>query len=119
MFRNKRGQNTAEYAVVIALVVGAAVAMQTYVKRNVQAGVKYTVDKLGKTGDKTSTPYEPYYLQSDMNTTTGSYLEIVDNREGGGITRSFGNMGGGTKDTTTQGSQVTLDTTYTNKGKTQ
>lgn len=33
----KRGQNTAEYAIIIALVIGAVMAMQTYTKRGLQA----------------------------------------------------------------------------------
>jgi len=37
---NKKGQNTAEYAILIALVVAAAVGMQTYVKRGVQARMR-------------------------------------------------------------------------------
>jgi Flp pilus assembly pilin Flp len=36
----KRGQSTAEYAVLIALVVAAVVGMQTYVKRGLQARMK-------------------------------------------------------------------------------
>jgi uncharacterized protein (UPF0333 family) len=36
---DRKGQNTAEYAIVIALVVAAAVAMQTYVKRGMQGRV--------------------------------------------------------------------------------
>ncbi len=34
--RNKKGQNTAEYAILIGLIVSAAIAMQVYVKRGVQ-----------------------------------------------------------------------------------
>jgi hypothetical protein len=38
--RNRKAQNTAEYAILIALVIAAAIGMQTYVKRGVQARVK-------------------------------------------------------------------------------
>ena len=45
--RNKRGQNTAEYAILISLVVAGVVAMQTYVTRALNArsydGSKYMV----------------------------------------------------------------------------
>lgn len=37
---NKKGQNTAEYAILIALVIAAAVGMQTMVKRGVQARMR-------------------------------------------------------------------------------
>ncbi len=48
IYLNKKGQNTAEYAILIALVVAAVVAMQTYVKRSMQAGIKFAVDKVKK-----------------------------------------------------------------------
>ena len=44
LFRNRKGQNTAEYAILIGLVVASAVAMQTLVKRSVQGKVKDVVD---------------------------------------------------------------------------
>jgi Flp pilus assembly pilin Flp len=44
LFRNRKAQSTAEYAVLIALVVAAVVGMQTYVKRGVQARVKDASD---------------------------------------------------------------------------
>lgn len=34
---NKKGQNTAEYAILIALIIAAAIGMQTYVKRGLQS----------------------------------------------------------------------------------
>lgn len=43
--KDKKGQNTAEFAILIALVIGVAVAMQTYVKRGVQARVQGASDK--------------------------------------------------------------------------
>lgn len=64
LFKNKKAQNTAEYAILIALVVGAVVAMQTYAQRALQgrlrdAAVKFVGDtsSLGET-----IQYEPYYL---------------------------------------------------------
>jgi hypothetical protein len=41
---DKRAQSTAEYAIVIALVIGAVVAMQVYVRRGLQARMKGAVD---------------------------------------------------------------------------
>ena len=70
----KRAQTTAEYAILIALVVGAVVAMQVYVKRGIQGRIRDVVDHtgsggdLGSPGDKvnfTSGQYEPYYVQSE------------------------------------------------------
>ena len=63
LLKNKRAQNTAEYAILIAVVIGAAIAMQTYVKRGIQGKVKEKVDELG------STQYEPYYLSTEFKNT--------------------------------------------------
>jgi len=44
MLRRIRGQSTAEYAIVIGLVIAAAVGMQVYVKRSLQGKIKDAVD---------------------------------------------------------------------------
>lgn len=46
MFRlfAKKGQSTAEYAILIGVVIAAAVGIQTYVKRGLQAKFKTEVD---------------------------------------------------------------------------
>ncbi len=41
----KKGQNTAEYAILIGLVIAGALAMQTYVKRGMQGRVHDASDK--------------------------------------------------------------------------
>ncbi len=69
---NRKGQNVLEYSILIALVVGAAIAMQTYVKRGIQGRVKDAVDHTGAAaGDVggapltfTSKQYVPYYEES-------------------------------------------------------
>lgn len=64
----KSGQNTAEYALVIGLVIAAAMAMQTYVSRSLQSNIKDVSNKLVDYKDQ----YEPYYLQnSNTNTVSG------------------------------------------------
>lgn len=65
--RKKTGQSTAEYAIVIGLVIAAAVAMQVYVKRGIQGKMKDAADytdpsakgKYGVSG--TLDQYEPDY----------------------------------------------------------
>ena len=79
---NRRGQNVAEYAILIAVVIGAAMAMQTYVKRSLQGRIKDASDTrtgltLGSGGTTdlsaianfSSGPvqYEPYYQNSTAN----------------------------------------------------
>jgi len=81
-FKNKKAQNTAEYALLIALVVAGVIAMQTYAQRAMQARIhdaaQYmaTADSNSTIGLGNSTQYEPYYLNSSYNTGTNS----VDNK---------------------------------------
>jgi Flp pilus assembly pilin Flp len=42
MLRNKKGQSTAEYAILIGLIIASIVAIQPYVKRTVPG--KYNVE---------------------------------------------------------------------------
>ncbi|MDP2905126.1 MAG: hypothetical protein Q8O22_02330 [Candidatus Omnitrophota bacterium] len=90
----KRAQTTAEYAILIALIVGAVVAMQIYVKRGIQGRVRDVVDHVGIGGDVagenvafTAAQYEPYYAASTTNTTqdTGASEEL---QAGGGVDRT-------------------------------
>ena len=67
LVRNKKAQNTAEYAILISLVVAGIIAMQTYAQRALQARVRDAglylrtqTSELGKT-----TQYEPYYLTTN------------------------------------------------------
>ena len=108
--RTKKAQNTAEYAIVIALVVAVAVAMQTYVKRGLQAGVKFAVDKVKKS-DTAQGQYEPYYLESSYDTKISAYKDTEKTTEGGGVTRTFGVDDGSVKTITRSGSQKLRVTT--------
>lgn len=91
---SKRAQTTAEYAILIALVVGAVIAMQIYVRRSLQGKIKDATDlPLNLTGtglNATSfntTQYEPYYFNSTATTTQTQTLG-EQMQTGGGITRS-------------------------------
>ncbi len=69
LFKNKRAQNTAEYALLIALVIAGVIAMQTYAQRSLQARMRdasqYMEQQTSNIG--TSNQYEPYYLQSNYD----------------------------------------------------
>jgi len=96
----KRAQTTAEYAVLIALVVGAVVAMQVYVKRGIQGRIRNVVDDVNLGGAitadssgasvsniMTGDQYEPYYVSSTGSTTqTSSNSE--DLKTGGAVSRT-------------------------------
>ena len=76
--KNRKAQNTAEYALLIALVVAGVIAMQTYAQRALQARIQsasiYLEQQTSTIG--TATQYEPYYLNSQYNVTDNS----VDNK---------------------------------------
>ena len=75
--RKSRAQSTAEYAILIGLVIAAAVAMQVYVKRTIQGRMRggvhylanYTASENTELGLGNSTQYEPYYFASSFNVT--------------------------------------------------
>ena len=104
--RNSKAQTTAEYAILIALVVGAAMAMQVYVKRGLQGRVRDVVDftgsggEVGSEGDAlsfSSGQYEPYYSES-----TGSSNQQIAETENVGQ----GGTVGRTSTTTTSGTRT-------------
>ncbi len=89
---NKRGQNTAEYAILIGVIVAAAIAMQIYVRRGMQARIKDAVD-YSMTNPQTifnTSQYEPYYTDQSLETTSST--ESSEGMEkGGAITRTIAN----------------------------
>lgn len=103
LLKNKRAQSTAEYAILIGLVVAGAIAMQTYVKRGLQGGVKYAVDRAGKAGG--TGQYEPYYLESSFTTLTETHKDTEAMKTNGAVERFFGV--GRDKVTRRSGSQIT------------
>ncbi len=67
----RKGQNIAEYSILITLIIVAAVGMQTYVKRGLSGRVKNVVDHTGVPGDVggavldlKGAQYTPYYEES-------------------------------------------------------
>jgi len=80
LLKNKKAQNTAEYALLIALVVAGVIAMQTYAQRALQGRVRaaskfmaeHARDGLNVTAGTemgNTAQYEPYYLSSGYNVT--------------------------------------------------
>lgn len=81
LLMNKKAQTTAEYAILIALVVGAAIAMQTYVKRAWQGNLKDHADALGS-------QYEPTYLSTEFDTDSNNTINTTTNA-GGQVARDI------------------------------
>lgn len=91
---NKKGQNTAEYAILIALVIGGVIAMQTYIQRGIQGRMKDGTDYMARQTGETlgyTGQYDPQYTESDssinresqeMQSHTGAYSNEFRNRTG-------------------------------------
>ncbi len=87
-----RAQSTAEYAILIAIVIGAAVAMQVYVKRGLQGRVHEVVRSVGDAtltdgtdtvvNPLTGNQYEPYYNRSALTSTRDTTM--TDSMAAGG-----------------------------------
>lgn len=94
LLRNKRAQSTAEYAILIGVVVAGVIAMQTYVKRGMQGRIKNVVDHTGTGGTVggssmsfTGSQYEPYYLQTTFNNTDNT-TDTENTAIGGSVART-------------------------------
>jgi len=76
--KNRKAQNTAEYALLIALVVAGVIAMQTYAQRALQARVHDAAAFMANSGSNAesglgnSTQYEPYYMQTNYSSNSTS-----------------------------------------------
>jgi len=127
MLRKIRGQSTAEYAVVLSLVIAAVIGMQIYVKRGLQARVKAGTDSFTGAGAgfeftegtagitaqyKPLRQYEPYYQESAYDTYSENVeqehmgegkvvkekVSDVNVRKAGGYQRQRGSAGAGDRD---------------------
>jgi hypothetical protein len=88
----KKGQNTAEYAILIGLVIAAVVTMQTYVKRGLQARTKGAVEYFNReSGLSGNFQYEPYYSESSYRVlqNTMSNVQIGANQLTNAATNSM------------------------------
>ena len=92
MFRlkNKKAQSTAEYVIVLGLVVAAVMAMQTYIKRGLQGRIKDVVDYKDNAGQAmlfSTNQYEPNYINSTFSTNRASN-ETENSVSGGAVNRT-------------------------------
>lgn len=102
--RYNKAQSTAEYVIVLGLIVAAVVAMQSYIKRGFQGRIKDAVDFKDQAGQNANvvqfntTQYEPYYLTSTFESTRNSEdnehlsQEGAVNREVGESSQRIGNQ---------------------------
>lgn len=109
----RRGQSTAEYAIVLSIVIAAVIGMQLYVKRGMQGKFKTVTDQFTNqrgTGALALTnslnQYEPYYGESNLNvnqTSTGQEKLSA----GGAFSKTNLVEGSSRRGTITQGVNVT------------
>lgn len=119
LLRSKKAQNTAEYAILIALVIGVFSAMQIYVRRGLNARLKagtdtlpglvigqannagdfVDVNMLGDPADPDYTQYEPYYISKGQYSITSRTQE--------GTERGIHSEAGGKRELVDQTSQRT------------
>lgn len=86
LIKNKKAQNTAEYAILISLVVAGIIAMQTYAQRALQSRVRDASSYLkNQTTQLGSTlQYEPYYLTTEYDVTRNEIqTKLLDNQTTG------------------------------------
>src|SRR6185436_9453725 len=98
LMKNKKAQQTAEYALLIALVVAAIIAMQTYAQRTLQAKIRdaghYLTSQTSQMGN--TLLYEPNYLDND-------YLVSRNNVENVRLGQGISGMDGVTNRTRASG----------------
>lgn len=91
MFRRRvSGQSTAEYAIVIGLVIAAALAMQVYVRRGIQGKMKDATDFNDPAASMMVTQqYEPNYQTTTDMVSTRVGDETAETYKGGGVKRTI------------------------------
>ena len=84
LMKNKKAQQTAEYALLISLVVAAIIAMQTYAQRTIQARIRDAASHLTNATSElgTTAQYEPYYLETTYETTRNESTEQLQDEAG-------------------------------------
>lgn len=90
--RLRKGQSTAEYAIVIGLVIAAAVAMQVYVKRSIQGKMQQATDYVDPDATAiltNSNQFEPMYATTTDMVSTRDAKERSETFQGGGLTRTI------------------------------
>lgn len=96
--RNRRGQSTLEYTLVVAAVVAALVAMASYVKRSVQGRVRSSTDQVGEqfaVKDKFVFQRQTFAGEKTGggNTTTHETRDVLAEYKGGGINTTIAKTG--------------------------
>jgi len=106
MLKRRKGQSTLEYAVIIAVVVGALLAMQIYMKRGVQGRLRGAADDIGKQFDAGLT---------SVNYTSGRRGKTVEKTVKGATDVYSGEGGLGSSEVSTYSGKETVNAWPTSK----
>lgn len=74
----RRGQSTLEYALIIAVVLGALLAMNNYMRRGVQGRLRSSADSIGDQFSAGNTTYKTVTKQITDTKTTDTFGWSVD-----------------------------------------
>lgn len=85
MLGRKRGQSTLEYALVIAVVITALLAINLYMRKGVQGRLKTSTDEIGKQFDPTTNFTTTWQTQASGTTTTSEARDTAT----GGVTSTI------------------------------
>ncbi len=97
-FNNKKAQSTLEYAILIIIIIGALLAVQTYLKRGIQGKVKSSADDIGD-------QYSPDNTKAVKITSTHSNtIETFGGAAGQGVSKTV--INGTESNLTTETSQI-------------
>ena len=76
LLRTRNGQSMAEYAILFAIVIGAAIAMQQYIKSRLQGTMQGATDNyltaISATAGFTAAPFEPLRTITSASNQTDS-----------------------------------------------
>ena len=102
-----RAQSTLEYAVLIACVVAAVIAMQFYIKRGIQGKLRQSSDEIGE-------QYVPRSADSNITTIVDSNITVIQNQapltENGAVLKDENNLTRYGINTTTDFNETTTRT---------
>ena len=99
---NRRGQSTVEYAVIIAVVIAALLAIQLYMKRGLMGKLRESTDQIGE-------QFNPYHHAGTVNRTVNAARTEATVADGT-ITTTF------TNDRQGQTGDETLTELFANEG---
>ncbi len=113
--RKKKAQSTAEYAIMLGLVIAAVVAMQIYIQRAIKGKMfdaSHYLTTAGanvlRTDQKATAQYEPDYVSSEYTSTRDSSLTVRQNKDTLGQESSTNSVRRGGQKYTYKMNQITI-----------